>query len=850
MKNPTFLLFFLIIILSSGSSSVSSQSEEQPITFSTLMNQLVDLDRIFLKPEYTIGMFSSYDRQGGNRDGNGYLFKEDDRYVIAEMEGPGAITRIWSSNPKGTIRIYLDGEEKPRMERAFRNIFSNSRKPFVKPFVYHSSQTTGPSWSYIPIPYETSCKITLDEICYYQIDYITYPKDQRVRSLEYPITQTDSIKLTDTGKQFQISENPPFFSSDEIKEHNVKLTIPAGETLDIANLEGPGIIKGMLMKWPDSHPEIGRELLLWGFWDQEKYPSILAPVSDFFADRVRSLALGQYKDGWRYCYFPMPFLTHAQLKLTNSHETQSREIDLRLFVQEQANLPHPLRCFHAYWERDNDTTIKEVKRLKSTIEPVVDVKDNYSALFVQGSGHVVGIYMLRTPSPQSDTMVFIDQIDDIPDLPGTGRSGFYDQGGRVLTTNWPLAAGVSDFQSLNGLLRLFLPSIMQFDNGIYFSCEHGNANMLRKDIATTTYWYQEEPHERFSWPLPSKGRHYRTTSTTQPIYIFDQEKGVPQRPIEAEDYVVTTNGGIFDPQDMRPYGPDWSNNQQLRLEAFGEGASFRMELPPREYSGYYDFVAQLTQSPEGAQMELRIDSKTIFPSIDLYDENTSHRRIVSSQPIFLHASSPIQLSISIKGKSSDSEGLVVGLDSFEFKPVKYTPPTLAVEGPFELNPADQEDYEPHTVSTKDGEKLLLGYSNKENDFPKKETLSPNEDGSFDLGLLLKSTGVEEGVCWVTMKVKAQKTGIYAMEMIPSSSPPFLLESDSDRINPINHSVLWDGIYLQGEEKYRYDPVKQQLLPQRYRIPLNPKECQISWLVKCDQDTTITPFIYGLSEDLP
>ena len=39
-------------------------------------------------------------------------------HVLAEMDGPGCVVRIWSANPKdaGKVRIYLDGAEKPVIE--------------------------------------------------------------------------------------------------------------------------------------------------------------------------------------------------------------------------------------------------------------------------------------------------------------------------------------------------------------------------------------------------------------------------------------------------------------------------------------------------------------------------------------------------------------------------------------------------------------------------------------------------------------------------------------------------------------------------------------------------------------
>ena len=84
----------------------------------------------FPNPPYVTKQFSSYDRASttpadpktwfANNDCGNYLRIEDrdgrKEHVMADMQGPGAIVRIWSPNPGGTLRIYLDGKETPALE--------------------------------------------------------------------------------------------------------------------------------------------------------------------------------------------------------------------------------------------------------------------------------------------------------------------------------------------------------------------------------------------------------------------------------------------------------------------------------------------------------------------------------------------------------------------------------------------------------------------------------------------------------------------------------------------------------------------------------------------------------------
>jgi hypothetical protein len=73
----------------------------------------------FPNPPYVTRQFSSYDRASttpadpktwfANNDHGNYLRVENregrKEHVMADMQGPGAIVRIWSPNPGGTLRI-------------------------------------------------------------------------------------------------------------------------------------------------------------------------------------------------------------------------------------------------------------------------------------------------------------------------------------------------------------------------------------------------------------------------------------------------------------------------------------------------------------------------------------------------------------------------------------------------------------------------------------------------------------------------------------------------------------------------------------------------------------------------
>ena len=116
------------------------------LTYIDLVNRLTDLERLAILPAdgEKCAQWSSYDRAaeynetsdkyinwGANGDGNGVIRKEGNVYIIAEMEGPGCIWRIWSAFPSdGHVKIYLDGRQQPTIDMPFSHYFDGKHAPF------------------------------------------------------------------------------------------------------------------------------------------------------------------------------------------------------------------------------------------------------------------------------------------------------------------------------------------------------------------------------------------------------------------------------------------------------------------------------------------------------------------------------------------------------------------------------------------------------------------------------------------------------------------------------------------------------------------------------------------------
>ncbi len=106
-------------------------------------------------------------------------------FVLADIEGPGAITHIWMTLLSNTVRwrnmilrIYWDGQEQPSVECPAGDFFFSGWEKYVT--VSSLAICVNPDRAfncYWTMPFRKHCKITLencgetDIVCYYQIDY-------------------------------------------------------------------------------------------------------------------------------------------------------------------------------------------------------------------------------------------------------------------------------------------------------------------------------------------------------------------------------------------------------------------------------------------------------------------------------------------------------------------------------------------------------------------------------------------------------------------------------------------------------------------------------------------------------
>jgi len=121
----------------------------ETLTYPDLVSRLTDMEHLaVLPPAGEKGaLASSYDRKSkydeatdsyiawdANADGGDSIRKEGEGIVMAEIQGPGCIWRIWAAAAKeGHIKIYLDGAEASTVDLPFIGYFDRSHEPFTRP---------------------------------------------------------------------------------------------------------------------------------------------------------------------------------------------------------------------------------------------------------------------------------------------------------------------------------------------------------------------------------------------------------------------------------------------------------------------------------------------------------------------------------------------------------------------------------------------------------------------------------------------------------------------------------------------------------------------------------------------
>jgi len=288
---------------------------------------------------------------------------------------------------------------------------------------------------------------------------------------------------------------------------NPFIIVKSGETITIAEMEGPGAIQQIWMT-PTGNWQFS---IIRFYWDDEKEPSIESPIGAFFGQgwgeyaALNSLPVSVNPGSAFNCYWKMPFRKKCRITLENINPRD----EMRLYYQVNYTLTpvgEDEAYFHAQYRRSNPNT--------TSVHTILDG--------VKGKGQFVGLYMGLGVNNngwwgEGEIKFYLDGDQEYPTIAGTGTEDYFcgsynfDRGGRYIEYSTPYAGlhqvirpdGTYRSQARFGMYRWHIMDPVRFDKDLKITIQDlgwrdgGRYLAQKSDIITVAYWYQQGAHARF-----------------------------------------------------------------------------------------------------------------------------------------------------------------------------------------------------------------------------------------------------------------------------------------------------------------------------------------------------------------
>lgn len=647
-----------------------------PVDFATLLDEMTDLSGLarWPDPPFVCRQFSSYDRRSKRPDDREGWFANHDvdqflrterhagrtEYVLADARGPGAIVRIWSANPRGTLRIYLDGSQTPVIEAPMTDYLSGKYPGVPEPIAHLVSK----GWNcYLPIPYARSCKITSDERgFYYHVDYRTYAPGTRVRSLQRddlkryrPQIQAAARKLAEPA----LARHPAAQRLRRVVERQRRRwhTLARGEPYRWRTPEpGPGAIVGLhaAVRGPDIEQALRRVVLRMRF-DQE--PTVAVPLGDFFGttpgpNAYHALPMEVDEDGDLWSWWVMPFEQNAEIELRNEGAA-AVEVQLHVAVAPWTWDARSLH-FHADWRAEFDVPVRPMR--------------DWNYLTAAGQGVFVGAaFHMANPVPQwwgeGDEKIYVDG-ERFPSFFGTGTEDYYGYAWcwtelfshayhAQTRCDGPRNYGHTSVNRWHILDRIPFRRSFRFDMELW----HWNEK-ARVAMSVATYWYAR-PGARSQTP-PIEPAMLRVT------------KLGPYRPPRVPGALEGEALAILRWTAGRLEHQNWdglSNEQHLWWTGARPGARLVVAVPAAR-AGRYRVLARFLTAPDYGICRLSVNGQPAGGPIDLYHPSVQPSEEYELGVFELHKGQN-ELSVEIVGRNPRAvDRYMFGLDYVRLVPVE------------------------------------------------------------------------------------------------------------------------------------------------------------------------------------
>lgn len=240
--------------------------------------------------------------------------------------------------------------------------------------------------------------------------------------------------------------------------------LPAGATLSLADIKAAGTIRHMWMTTYNVADAL-RGLVIRIYWDNQEWPSVEAPLGDFFGfahgttDPFSSVAHSVTEKYGMNIWLPMPFQKRARVTISND-----LDIDVLFFYQIDFTLGdrHAENAgrLHAMFRRENPTTLgKDFEILPRR----------------EGAGRYIGTVLGVRPTDsnwwgEGEVKIYLDGDQDFASIVGTGAEDY-------VGLSWGLQGNAFHYHGAN------------FVHGERL--DTGPVSMYRWHVPDPVYWHED-----------------------------------------------------------------------------------------------------------------------------------------------------------------------------------------------------------------------------------------------------------------------------------------------------------------------------------------------------------------------
>lgn len=672
------------------------------ISLETLLEEIVDRTALarWPDPTYSCRQASSYDRATVAPDRPGWFANMDrshfirqqqrngeTEYVLLDVEGPGAIVRIWATwhGPggrnfsNGRLRFYLDGAEAPAIEGPIASILDGGglvKGPLAQGVSPQTPYEQRGHNLYLPIPYARHCTITYTtdapidpgaykgEALYYQINYRTYPRGTPVQTFDRNQLETLRVKLDTVQRRLLASGVEP---QPDWHVHQTNGPLLPDQTQELP-LAPAGAIRQLTVQLEAEDLEQAlRSTILEIEFDGRR--TVWCPVGEFFGRGYRSAPHRTWytevtPGGQMHCFWVMPYQQTALVRLRN---LQRQTIQVRQFrvLASPWSWDDRSMYFHAAWH----PLTKAPSFRAGATQPGEGAYD-VNFVTIQGQGVYAGDTLTVFNGTdawwgEGDEKIYVDG-ETFPSHIGTGTEDYYGYAWcrpeffQAPFHAQPIGEGnLHPGLTVNSRYRAL--DAIPFQRSLRFDMELWHWRKTRLNYAPTTFWYAR-PGARWNIdPDPATAAlpvARRRTDVVDVVRVPGALEGEELR-------LIRKTGGETEAQTIDGIG--WSNDTQLWWKFGKPGDQLVLEFPVAS-AGRYEVLVALTKAPDYARVRLEIAGKPAG-EFDRYHPSVAHDLL--SLGVHELAAGPRALTITLLGHHPRAQPKgMFGLDYVKLVPQK------------------------------------------------------------------------------------------------------------------------------------------------------------------------------------